>query len=183
MNKSELDNIVELHGKWLQSQDGGELANLTRTNLSGADLTGAYLTGANLAWANLAWANLAGANLSGANLTRVDVSETVLDPNRPANGDVDGFERDGDDVIGYRTREAGHIGIYRDGWTYSADWFSTCPETECHPGLYLWPTLAQSMEWESRGDHIRVTAPAAHVHHVGGKWRCRWFTVLGRAGE
>ena len=148
-------------------------ANLSRANLSGANLIGANLFGANLYGANLSWANLYGANLSWANL-----SGSCLDPKASANADVEGFERDGELVIGYRTRNTKHIGSYLDGRTYSADFFSVS-ETECHPGLYLWPTMALAIEYEPNQEIIKVLAPAAHTHHAGAKWRTRWFTVVG----
>jgi len=67
MNKSELDNIVAKHGKWLRNE-GGSCANLRGANLRGADLRDAYLSGANLRGADLRDAYLSGAYLSGANL-------------------------------------------------------------------------------------------------------------------
>ena len=92
---------------------------------------------------------------------------------------VAGFEQADGFVIGYRTRKAGHIDEYRDGRYYSADWFSTCPETECHPGLYLWPTVEAARGWSPNAALIRVRTKPGEVHHVGSKWRCRWFEVLG----
>lgn len=53
MEKKQLNNIVELHQKWINEEPGGE-----RANLRGADL-----------WeANLREANLRGADLRGADL-------------------------------------------------------------------------------------------------------------------
>jgi len=113
--------------------------------------------------ANLYWANLSG---------------TCLDPDNAPNGDVEGFAHHGEFVIGYRTRQAGHIDKYRDGRVYSADWFSTS-DTECHPGLYLWPTLDDAIAWQKDAEIIRVRTKPADVHRAGSKWRCRWFEVLG----
>ena len=135
---------------------------------------------ADLRSADLRSANLSGANLGGADLRSAKLSESWLDPEKKANGDVEGFVTVGTHVTGYRTRKAGHIDKYRDGWTYSADWFSVA-DTECHPGLYLWPTLAQAKEFSPNDELISVSAPAEHVHKAGTKWRCRWFTVIGEA--
>ena len=79
----DLKQILELHKKWLNNEDGGKRANLSRTDLSGAylrgadlsrtDLSGADLSGANLRGANLSRANLWDANLSGADLSDADL--------------------------------------------------------------------------------------------------------------
>jgi hypothetical protein len=158
-------------------------ANLSRADLYGADLSGANLYGANLSRADLYGANLYGANLSRAKLSRANLSgakllDTVLDPAREPNGDIDGFERDGDYIVGYRTRTTPHIGEYRDGRTYGADFFSVCT-TECHPGLYLWPTLQHAKNFSGDAEFIKVRTYPKDTHRAGRKWRCRWFTVLG----
>ena len=46
MTQQELANVLELHKKWLNSEEGGERADLSSANLSGADLSGADLSGA-----------------------------------------------------------------------------------------------------------------------------------------
>ena len=153
-------------------------ADLRNANLSGANLSGANLSGANLCVANLSGANLRNANLSGADLRNANLSGTVLDPDNTPNGSVKWFEKHGDKVFGYRTRKAGHIDKYRDGRVYSADWFSTC-DTECHPGLYLWPTLETAKAWNSNDEIIKVVTNVQDVHRAGTKWRCRWFKVIG----
>lgn len=48
MLKEELEEILKLHKKWLNSEKNGERADLSSANLSGADLYGADLIGANL---------------------------------------------------------------------------------------------------------------------------------------
>ena len=154
-------------------------ANLTDASLTGANLTGADLTRANLTDASLTGANLTGASLTGANLTGADLTSTVLDPCASPNGDAADFEQDGEYIIGYRTRRAGHTDKYRDGRFYSADWFSVCEHTECHPGLYLWPSLEAARTWSPSVEIIRVRTRPGEVHHVRSKWRCRWFEVLG----
>ena len=64
----DIKKILDLHRKWLFSEDGGERANLQDANLQGANLQDANLQGANLQGAYLQGANLRGANLRGANL-------------------------------------------------------------------------------------------------------------------
>ena len=54
----DLKQILELHKKWLNNEDGGKRANLHRANLRGAnlsrvDLSDAYLSDANLSGADL----------------------------------------------------------------------------------------------------------------------------------
>jgi len=197
MAREELDALLVEHAKWLRN-DGGKRADLSWADLSWVNLSWANLSGANLSRANLSGANLWRADLSDANLSRANLSRadlwranlfgcnvhlTVLDPDNTPNADVDGFERDGEYIIGYRTREAGHIDMYRDGRIYAADWFSTCT-TECHPGLYLWPSLEQARDFSPCcSEFIRVRTKPADVHRAGTKWRCRWFEVLGKVEE
>ena len=54
-------------------------------------------------------------------------------------------------------------------------------DTECHPGLYLWPTLKQAKEFSGDVEFIKVRTKKTEVHKAGKKWRCRWFEVLGIA--
>jgi len=88
MDAKLLTEILEFHGKWLKSIDGGKRANLSWANLSranlsgaklfGANLSGADLSGANLSRADLSWADLSGADLSGANLSWANLSRANL---------------------------------------------------------------------------------------------------------
>ena len=74
----DLKQILELHKKWLNNEDGGERADLRGADLRradlrdadlrDADLSGAYLSGAYLSGADLRDAYLSGADLSGAYL-------------------------------------------------------------------------------------------------------------------
>ena len=78
-----LNEIIKSHGKWLNSEVGGEIIDLSRVDLSGADLRGANLSrvdlrGANLRGADLSEANLSRANLRGADLRGADLSEANL---------------------------------------------------------------------------------------------------------
>ena len=68
----DLKQILELHKKWLNNEDGGK-----RANLSGADLCSVDLWGANLRGADLRGADLRGADLSGADLSDADLWNTI----------------------------------------------------------------------------------------------------------
>jgi hypothetical protein len=139
------------------------MANLSEANLHGADLS----------WAKLSWADLRGADLRG----------TCLDPTNKPNGDVSGFEKTKDGlVIGYRTAKTPHILQYLVGRVYGADFFST-DDTECHPGLYLWPTEERAIAFSGRAPLVRVETSPGDVHKAGGKWRCRWFRVVGEVTQ
>ena len=162
MTSEELKVAMDKHVQWLEGA-GGERLDLSGSNLSGSDLSRS--------------------NLSGSNLHKSDLSGTCLDPENEPNATVDGFDVDGEYVIGYRTRRAGHIDQYRDGRIYAADWFSTCPDTECHPGLYLWPTLSAAKNFSGDVEFIRVRTKPGDVHRARAKWRCRWFEVLGKVEE
>jgi len=155
-------------------------ADLRRANLWEADLRGADLRGADLRRADLRGANLRGANLREANLRRADLIHTILDPDEEPNQQTGSFHTKNGFIIGYRSRRAGHIDKYRDGRYYSADVFSVC-DTECHPGLYLWPTLKAAKDWMPNIEIIRVLTRKTEVHKAGNKYRCRWFYVDGAA--
>mgnify|MGYP001612037257 CR=1 FL=1 len=83
-----LNNILELHKKWLNNEIGGVRADLRDVNLKGANLRNADLSGANLSGANLneAWlentdlrgADLRGVNLNGAYLKIADLRSADL---------------------------------------------------------------------------------------------------------
>lgn len=68
MRTNELERILELHAKWLNSEEGGERADLSDADLSGADLREADLREANLSHADLSDADLSGADLREADL-------------------------------------------------------------------------------------------------------------------
>ena len=73
MEQSKLNEILELHRKWLNNEEGGVRADLQYANLHGADLQYANLRGADLYRANLCVANLRGADLHGADLYRANL--------------------------------------------------------------------------------------------------------------
>lgn len=53
MTQEELNTILDKHKKWLNSEEGGEKANLGGADLRRAKLSEAYLGGADLRGANL----------------------------------------------------------------------------------------------------------------------------------
>ena len=84
MTSAEIKQVLDLHKKWLNNEQGGGRANLREANLSGANLSGAdlckaNLSEANLREANLSWADLRGANLRGADLCKANLRGAELD--------------------------------------------------------------------------------------------------------
>lgn len=73
MTETKMNEILELHKKWLNGAADGKQAYLR-----GADLRGAYLQGANLRGAYLQDANLLGADLRGADLHGAVLQGAVL---------------------------------------------------------------------------------------------------------
>ena len=73
ISKEKLNEIIELHVKWLRGEKGGNYANLRGVDLRGADLSYDKLRGACLRCANLRGANLRGADLRGADLRGADL--------------------------------------------------------------------------------------------------------------
>ena len=69
ITKERLKEALEKHFKWLNSEVGGERADLRGANLSWADLRKANLSGANLRGADLSWADLREADLYAADLS------------------------------------------------------------------------------------------------------------------
>lgn len=65
--------ILRLHKMWLESEEGGQRADLRGADLRGADLREAKLCGANLCGTNLREANLSGADLRGADLREANL--------------------------------------------------------------------------------------------------------------
>ena len=78
ISEQELKDILDKHGKWLRSEEGGIRANLRSANLRSADLSYANLRSADLSYANLSYANLSYANLRSANLRSADLSYADL---------------------------------------------------------------------------------------------------------
>ena len=76
MTQEELKQALELHGKWLNDEEGGKRFDLSYANLSYADLSYANLSYADLSYANLSGADLSYANLSGADLNSANTINT-----------------------------------------------------------------------------------------------------------
>ena len=89
MTSAEIKQVLELHKKWLNNEDGGERANLRWADLSCVNLSGAKLNRADLRettlrladlrWADLRETTLRLADLRGTNLTRADLRGADLD--------------------------------------------------------------------------------------------------------
>ena len=62
-----LQEVIDLHEKWLSDEEGGEKANLSGEDLSHVNLSYVDLSCTNLIGTNLEYADLNGANLNGAN--------------------------------------------------------------------------------------------------------------------
>lgn len=80
----ELNNILDLHHKWIHREEGGKRAYLAHADLQGANLKDvslehAVLRDANLIDANLCNANLRSADLSNADLTGADLERANLE--------------------------------------------------------------------------------------------------------
>jgi len=84
INGVTLEEILRLHGLWLNDDVSG-----VHADLSGADLTNAYLTSANLAGADLTNAYLTSANLTNANLRNVKLTNANLKYANLTNADLD----------------------------------------------------------------------------------------------
>ena len=78
MNQQELNQVLDLHKKWLNDEEVGSRAYLREADLRGADLREANLRGADLREANLRGADLSGADLRGAYLSEADLSRADL---------------------------------------------------------------------------------------------------------
>lgn len=83
MKQEELNQIVELHKKWVQNESGGKCADLSyadliHADLRDADLEYAYLRQADLEYADLEYADLIRADLRGADLRHANLRYTNL---------------------------------------------------------------------------------------------------------
>ena len=76
--KTELQEVLGLHKKWLNKEAGGCRANLSSADLSSADLRSADLRSADLSSADLRYADLRSANLRSANLRYANLSYADL---------------------------------------------------------------------------------------------------------
>ena len=78
MEQKALNEILEKHKLWLNSEDGGEQADLRSANLSSANLGSADLRSADLRSAHLRSADLRSADLRSANLRYADLRSANL---------------------------------------------------------------------------------------------------------
>jgi uncharacterized protein YjbI with pentapeptide repeats len=78
MDTVKLEEILDLHAKWLRGENGGVRAELQGASLRGANLQGANLQDANLQDVSLRGANLQGASLRGANLQDASLQRADL---------------------------------------------------------------------------------------------------------
>lgn len=92
MIKTELDEILQAHKKWLDGDVDGR-----RADLSGANLRYANLSGADLRYADLRYANLSGADLSGADLS--GAKNIFLPINCPETGEFEAFKKAANNTI------------------------------------------------------------------------------------
>jgi len=115
VNREDLAAVLQKHAAWLQSEEGGERANLRgadlqeadlRANLSGATLWEADLSGANLSEANLSGANLREANLRGADLRDANLREANLRGADLREADLSGADLREADLSGANLRGA-----------------------------------------------------------------------------
>ena len=77
-NGKTLEEVLELHNKWLKNEKGGEKADLRGTDLSYADLRYADLYNADLSEASLRYTNLYNANLSEVDLRYTNLNYADL---------------------------------------------------------------------------------------------------------
>ena len=85
----DLDEVLRLHGLWLNDEEGGKRADLTGADLIGADLEGADLRGADLIGADLRRADLRRADLEGADLTEANLTGADLTGANLRRADLD----------------------------------------------------------------------------------------------
>ena len=69
MDRKKLEEILDLHSKWLKDPSTGKRADLSGAVLNRADLSGAVLSEANLSGAYLRGVDLREADLRGAKFT------------------------------------------------------------------------------------------------------------------
>lgn len=82
MNANDLKTILEKHKMWLNDEDGGEMANLSRANLSRAVMR----------WADMSWADMSGADMRGAKY--IDSAKNLFYPfSCPEVGEYIGFKK------------------------------------------------------------------------------------------
>ena len=101
MEEKRLENVLELHQKWINNEPGGDRADLRGADLWGANLREADLREADLREADLREADLEGANLLGATLWGADLRRADLE-----GADLWGANLRGATLWGANLREA-----------------------------------------------------------------------------
>jgi len=197
MDTKKLQEILELHGKWLENIDGGKRADLRGADLRRADLSGADLRGANLSSANLRGADLygadlrradlygadlRGANLSSANLRGADLTifpDLYLLKLQPPDSKLRAFKFVRDD--GTAPYNGGIK--YEVGKEYKVAGGTTDETVACDKGLNV-ATLPWCLKNSDRGDDkiIEVEFAAGDILAVpfatDGKFRVSKLTVI-----
>ena len=177
MTPAELKTIIELHGKWLRSEEGGSGANL-----SGADLSGAYLSGADLSRADLSGANLSRAYLSGACLSRATGCAPEL-----VNPLLSLLDQPGK-IRAYKLVNAEGVGPFNGGITYEVgkhyevEDANTDPATDCGAGINV-ATLPWCLKNWKKGHRILIVEHeakdiAAIPNYSDGKYRLHQCDVI-----
>ena len=102
MIKTELDEILQAHKKWLDGDADGRRADLRGADLRWANLRYADLRGVDLRGADLRYADLRGVDLRGANLSGVDLrgAKNIFFPiNCPETGEFIAFKKAANNTI------------------------------------------------------------------------------------
>ena len=116
MNKKELNEILEKHKMWLESEEGGQRANLQRADLQRADLQRADLRGADIDYSCwLLWCGSKGIKVDRRIAAQLAAHFCALDCDDPeyqaARATVLEFSR-----TSHRARELGLL--VEDAWPY-----------------------------------------------------------------
>ena len=171
MTREELNNVLELHKKWLNDESGGKKAKLR-----GADLSYADLSYAKLSYADLSYANLSSADLSSAKglTSNIEYLESH-------------FEKTDQGYIAYKTFN----GEYRppEKWVIQANSIITenvnydrCRDCGC--GINVAPLEWVKKQYGNNGDIWKVLIKWEWLigvcvpYHTNGKIRCEKVQLL-----
>ena len=155
MNHETLQEILKKHQTWMNNEEGGERADLSRADLSRADLFGADLSRADLfcadlSGADLSRADLSGADLSGADLFCADLSGADLSgADLRCMGNMSNIKTIQVDIwnIGY-THDTMQIGCQRhlisEWWAFGDDEIA-CMDSRALEWWKVWKPILQAM--------------------------------------
>jgi len=121
------------------------------------------------------------ANLSGANLSGTKLSRTCLDPVLTAAARRLATLNRQRGIIGYRTATSQHVDdkTYTPGHTVVANALSWNSATECHPGIYFYPTLEELRNRYPIQSVVKVYVRAGdYVPTAKGAFRAARIRVL-----